>query len=149
MFFYSLLTRTFYSTHQQGLSLLSVAIKTASVIHGLGAACLMREMCSADQFSFSCAGPACSSVYASVQMSDIERRNVFLVKPIYSGITEGLSPTPGAPSFSLSVILSVLKNVSGLSLSAAASICSGVCCRRERGVRIVQSRRRGRVSSST
>lgn len=58
MFFYSLLARTFYSTHRQGLSLLSVAVKTASVIHGLGAACLMREMCSADQFSFSCAAPA-------------------------------------------------------------------------------------------
>lgn len=82
-------------------------------------------------------------------MADIERRNVFLVKPIYSGITEGLSPTPGAPSFSLSVILSVLKNVSGPSLYVVPAICSGVCCHRERGVDIVQSRRRGRMSSST
>lgn len=58
MFFYLLLVRTFYSTSQQCLTWLSVAVKTESIIHCLGAAHLMREMCSADQFSFFCAAPA-------------------------------------------------------------------------------------------
>lgn len=122
MFLYSLLAGTFSSTYWQFPAWLSAAVKTESVIDGLGAARLMREMCSADQFSFPALHlPGHSSVYAGAQMADIEMRNVFLVKPIYSGITEGLSPTPGAPSFSLSVILSVLKNVSG-----AQSVCGAI-----------------------
>lgn len=111
--------------------MLVAVIKEKSVFqyHGPGAALLMRKMCLVDQFPFQALHLSDRrSVYSNAQTADIEKRNVFLVKPIYSGITEGLFSPPGAPSFSLSVVFSVLKSVSGPSLSTAASICSGVCC---------------------